>query len=45
MITGPHREPSSDPFVQAIEERYHEWEGEFGDEVDARRTTNFEGKK
>ena len=43
MSTDPNNE-SEDPFVRAIEERYHEWEGEFGDDVDARRTTNFEGK-
>jgi pimeloyl-ACP methyl ester carboxylesterase len=31
-------------FRDFIEDRYHEWEAEFGDDVHVRRTTNFEGK-
>lgn len=51
MSTGSNK--SADPkatqdapreFRDFIEERYHEWEDEFGDEVHKRRTTNFEGK-
>ena len=51
MSTGSNK--SADPkatqdapreFREFIEERYHEWEDEFGDEVHKRRTTNFEGK-
>ncbi len=32
-------------FRDFIEDRYHEWEAEFGDDVHVRRTTNFEGKE
>lgn len=35
---------TTDAFQNFIEERYGEWEREFGDEVDARRTT-FDSKK
>ena len=31
-------------FRDFIEDRYHESESEFGDNVHVRRTTNFEGK-
>jgi hypothetical protein len=37
-------EGAVDAFLQTIEQRYAEWELEFGDEVDERRTTAFEGK-
>ena len=54
MSTVPNRESSGEPgapegapnlFVQGIEERYAEWEREFGDEVDARRTLAFDPPK
>jgi hypothetical protein len=44
MSTDSNRE-SDDPFVADIEERYADWESEFGDDVEVRRTTNFEGKQ
>jgi hypothetical protein len=37
-------EGPSDVFQQLIEERYAEWESEFGDDVDSRRTTAFDPK-
>jgi hypothetical protein len=37
-------EGASHEFRDFIEQRYHEWEDEFGDDVHVRRTTNFEGK-
>jgi hypothetical protein len=42
MSTVPEDAP--DAFVQGIEERYAEWENEFGDTVDERRTTAFDPK-
>lgn len=42
MSTVPEGAP--DAFVQCIEERYAEWENEFGDLVDVRRTTAFDPK-
>jgi hypothetical protein len=54
MRTVPDRESSGDPgapdgaanaFVQGIEERYAEWEKEFGADVDERRTTAFDPKQ
>lgn len=33
-----------DAFQDFIEDRYSEWEHEFGDEIDARRTTAFDPK-
>jgi hypothetical protein len=41
MSTDSDREPS---FQDFIEKRYSEWEQEFGDEVEARRTS-LEPKK
>jgi hypothetical protein len=45
--TGDDSAPESAPtaFARSIEERYNEWENEFGDDVDARRTTSFDPKK
>lgn len=34
-----------DAFQNFIEDRYFEWESEFGDEIDARRTLSFDPKK
>jgi hypothetical protein len=34
-----------DAFRDFIEERYHEWENEFGDDVHVRRTVSFDPKK
>lgn len=54
MSTGSNRETSGDstapqgapdPFRQFIEERYTEWESEFGDAVDVRRTASFDPKQ
>jgi hypothetical protein len=43
---GPDaRQGASDAFRDFIEERYHEWENEFGDDVHVRRTTSFEAKQ
>ena len=36
---------ASDAFRDLIEERYHEWENEFGDDVHVRRTTAFDPKQ
>jgi hypothetical protein len=36
---GAPRNALDSPFVAAIEERQSEWESEFGDYVDTRRTT------
>jgi hypothetical protein len=36
---------ASDPHAQLIEERYAEWEQEFGDEIDGRRTHGFDPKR
>jgi hypothetical protein len=35
-------EGAPDPFQLFLEERYHEWEREFGDEIEERRTTSFD---
>jgi hypothetical protein len=49
MHTAHHGESASneavDVFQNIIEERYSEWEREFGAEVDARRTVAFDPKK
>ena len=50
MSTDPNREQSpeelpEDAFQTFIEERYAEWEIEFGDGVDTRRTVSFDPKK
>lgn len=34
-----------DAFQDFIENRYSEWEHEFGDEIEARRTLSFDPKK
>ncbi len=48
MSTAPHGSSASneavDVFANIIEERYAEWEREFGAEVDARRTVAFDPK-
>ena len=36
---------ASDAFLAFIEERYHEWENEFGDDVHVRRTEAFDPKQ
>ena len=36
---------ASDAFRDFIEERYHEWENEFGDDVHVRRTEAFDPKQ
>jgi hypothetical protein len=36
---------ASDPHARLIEERYAEWEQEFGDEIDSRRTHGFDPKR
>jgi hypothetical protein len=36
---------ASDAFRDFIEERYHEWESEFGDDVHVRRTEAFDPKQ
>ena len=38
-------EDAVDAFQNFIEDRYREWEIEFGDEIDARRTLSFDLKK
>ncbi len=38
-------EDAVDAFQNFIEDRYSEWEQEFGDEIEARRTLSFEPKK
>ncbi len=49
MSSAPHRKSASndavDVFQNIIEERYSEWEREFGAEVDARRTVAFDPKR
>ena len=50
MSMGANRERSvddvpEDAFQNFIEERYAEWEIEFGDGVDTRRTVSFDPKK
>ncbi|GFG51961.1 hypothetical protein [Mycolicibacterium agri] len=50
MSTVSDRESSPDPegardsFKEFIEERYGEWEREFGDDVNVRRTASFDPK-
>jgi hypothetical protein len=36
---------ASDAFLAFIEERYHEWENEFGDDVHIRRKAAFDPKQ
>jgi hypothetical protein len=45
--TGPTNTPEGAPhaFRDFIEERYQEWESEFGDDVHVRRTVSFDPKK
>lgn len=38
------RHEPTDAFQNFIEERYGEWEQEFGEDVNARRTTSFDPK-
>jgi hypothetical protein len=54
MSTIPHSHVSGDSgasteavdaFQNVIEDRYSEWEREFGDEIEARRTLSFDPKK
>ena len=46
-VSGDSSAPEGTPdaFVEHIEERYKEWEREFGDEINARRTASFDPKK
>jgi hypothetical protein len=39
------RKGASDAFRDFIEERYQEWESEFGDDVHVRRTEAFDPKQ
>jgi hypothetical protein len=43
--TPSPQEGDPNPFRDFIEERYQEWESEFGDDVHVRRTVSFDPKK
>jgi hypothetical protein len=38
-------EGATDRFKHQIEERYDDWEREFGDDIQQRRTTSFDPKQ